>query len=150
YVQASIYWPGYTYDQFKSRAQFRHFHRRVGGAYLQQLRSHFSTDKRLVQKGPQLLSRPPPPAAQLLPNARFIVMLRDPRAVLASDKERMDRLGRKQEVVEQAREFGAFYRRTMAVLPKLRGRLAIVRYESLVTDPAAVMAQVAELLAIRF
>lgn len=149
YVQARLYWLGYTYDQFADQDQFRRFHRRVVGAYFAQLRTHFATDRRLVQKAPQQLGRSLPAVADLLPNARFIVMLRDPRAVLASDMERWRRVGLEKSVVEQAREYGKYYRLIAGQLPALAGRLALVRYESLVTEPDAVMREVGAFLDVR-
>ena len=142
-------WKAYTSDYFADEAAYRSFMRQVLGFYLQHVRTRFATDKRLLQKVPQRAAAHVSEVASLLPNAQFIVMVRDPRAALASQAEFNQHYGRR---LNLAREIGGFvelYSSLVARLPSMSGRLMLVRYEHLVTSAVATMTQVAEFLSIR-
>lgn len=109
--------------------------------------------RHLVLKNPEL-ARVLPQAAVLLPQARFVVSLRDPRDIVASmmavgDRHRSN--GEASFLAAAGRDIDrlcAAYRdyclpviRALTDQPELRQRLCFVRYDALVGDTAATLAR---------
>lgn len=92
-----------------------------------------------------------PMLARAFPDARFLVLLRDPRAVVAS----MKGIARTHpdEVVNTV-SYGRHWRKYVALLthladdPAIAGRLRAIRYEDLLQDPERVMTEVCRFLAV--
>ena len=91
------------------------------------------------------------PLAAAYPNAKFIVIMRDPRAVVAS----MHKLAAK-DVTQRAhtlsyarhwRKFVGFYDHYLRS-DEFRGRLLVIRYEDLVASPQSVAGRLCEFLGI--
>ena len=148
YVRGLIVWDSHTCDYFTDRDAYRGFTRQILDLYLRHLRTHFATDKRLLQKAVDFAPRIPA-VAELLPNAKFVVMVRDPRAVIASQAVRLGKTGQQIDPRREVEEFVSLYALLMRSRSELAGRLAIVRYEHLVTQVDATMGQVGSFLSIR-
>ena len=148
YALGETNWALYTADHFPDRAAYRHLNRQLLALYLTHLRTRFATDKRLVQKAPNIGPRIAA-IAELLPNAKFVVMVRDLRAVVASQANRLDRANRPLNLPKWVNDFVKLYRNLIAAQSALAGRLIFVRYEHLVTNADATMAEVASFLSIR-
>lgn len=89
-----------------------------------------------------------PALGRAFPEARFVVVLRDPRAIVAS----LERLAASEpDQGAHALSYARHWRKHVALLerfqddPLLAGRLAVVRYEDLVADPARGAAQLARI-----
>ncbi len=77
---------------------------------------------------------------EALPNARFIHMMRDPRAVIQSQMSRINATNRIARHIELWRKAAQMHRQYADRLEPTR--YLLVRYERLVTDPAAVIQEV--------
>jgi hypothetical protein len=89
--------------------------------------------------------------ATLYPNAKFIVIMRDPRAVVASmrvlaGKDPSQR-AHTLSYVRHWRKFVAYYDHYLSK-PEFRGRLLVIRYEDLVSEPTIVAESVCSFLGI--
>ncbi len=148
YARGCVSWRNHTWDYFADQDAYLGFMRSVIGSYIRHLRAHFDTGKRLLQKDPGLVLYIAE-TIRLLPNARFVVAVRDPRAALASRFE----VDRRYRLTPNADREIARYVDTYAKLaqlpPAVRDRMTFVRYEHLVTDPTPTMARVSEFLSIR-
>ncbi len=148
YARGVIVWKGQTSDYFPDRDAYRHFMRGVVGSYLHYLRVRSGADRRLLQKVP-IVARFVPEAADLLPNARFVIMVRDPRAALASRLEVDRRHGDRPNPEGEIERFVRIYAKLVRQLVSLGDKLIFVRYEHLVTDPDAAIERVSQFLGIR-
>jgi sulfotransferase family protein len=84
-----------------------------------------------------------------IPNARFIHMLRDPRAALGSLRTAHDKAGRRDFHLErQADLIGSSFRLADRNEHALAGRYLTVRYEDLAADPELTMDRICEFLGI--
>ena len=147
-----------TYDYFVSREELLEFHRRLIEPYLALVAQKFGPGKIIVQKEPRMTALFPE-IARLLPRARFIVMLRDLRDVVASQLNRLLRVdpaasadrGRREAFVNQeVKRFVDSHRRLVESRGLLRRRLLYVRYERLVFEPRETLREVFRFLDLPF
>lgn len=145
-----------TRDYFGDREDFRRFHGGMVGQFLDRLRSRFPGRTRLCLKEPHLTMLFPD-VASLVPDARFVCIVRDPRDVIASlirVGERMhatgvvDAMGRvflSRDIDTMVAYFHSFYAPSAGCsLPGFRQRCAFLRYEDLVRDPAGMLPRLRE------
>lgn len=142
-------WSAFTSDYFADRGAYQTFMRQIVGLYLAQVRERFATRGRLLQKLPADALLRIFEVAQLLPNSTFVVMVRDPRAALASTSTFWRRYGRSVDFRQELDRFVRLYAPLVRRRRELQGRLAFVRYERLVTDATAVLVEVADFLSVR-
>ena len=130
-------------DYFDSLQDVRDFHAALLFAFLQRTASRFGNCGNLVLKEPALTIFFPD-LAELLTDARFLMIVRDPRDAIAS----MIRVGQKQESLGQRYIFASrdipklcqHYRSFYAPVfnspnQQFRDRILVVRYEDLVRRP---------------
>lgn len=143
---------------FASVQSLRDFMSGVVHAFLEQVQRHLGGVPHLVLKEPHLTMYWPF-LFELVPEAHFLLMVRDPRDVVAS----MVRVGEKQrqngeESVFTERDIPAlcqhlqeFYRLTLGFEnAEFRSRLGIILYEDLVADPKATLLQIAQFTGLPF
>ena len=139
---------------FRSRGELRQYHAGIVEQLLAHVRGMYPGAHHLVLKEPHLTLYFPE-LAELLPQARFLVIVRDPRDAVAS----MVRVGERLRAsgaddiftrMFSLRDMGALGRHYLSFYePVLRaagdavlaGRLLIVRYEDLVNDPGHTLAE---------
>ena len=149
--------PAETRDYFKDLEDLRAFHGGLMESFLAHTLARFEGAKHLVLKEPHLTMLFPE-LAELLPQAKFVCVVRDPRDVIAS----MIEVGRKLDAQGIAddpmgRMFVSRNMRALSqhylsfYLPALRSadagfaaRYLFLRYEDLVQKPDEAMKQVAE------
>lgn len=140
---------------FDDDAAFRDFHAGLFRRYLDYLRARFPDASRLALKDPEM-TRTFPELFELYPEARFVVMVRDPRDVITS----LLNVGRKmlaqgrQDLVAKAAHardmdwlcayFRSFYDPMLQVRDaRFWQHTLFVRYEDLVRHPGVVVPDVA-------
>jgi hypothetical protein len=131
------WWDHHTHDFFESRADFAAFHRGVCRLWLEQVRARHG-DGRIVLKEPRLTGVFPELAA-LLPGARFVVMVRDFRDVLASQQRRARKGVHVFNPNADLDRFVQTMSRLRAHAGRFTGRLVLVRYEALARSPEPVL-----------
>ncbi len=147
YARSKEQWLDYSRHYFPDPVAMRAYHRMGAANWMEYVRTWFKTDKRLLQKLPQSAALYLPHLAHLLPNARFVVMLRDLRDVVASQRERHRVAKQEFDVDKEIRTYVMLYEKLAHAKP-LSGRLAFVPYERLVRDPEATVEVVARFLGV--
>ncbi len=138
--------------------QLRNFQAGVVSAFLSQVSQLHGDCEHLILKEPHLTMYWPH-LYELVPDAWFLMMVRDPRDVIAS----MIRVGERQKEIGQnylftdrnilklCEHFVAFYRPAFEVEDEgFRRRLAVVPYEDVVNDPRTTLQQIADFTDIPF
>lgn len=143
---------GHTADFFDSGDEFRAFHKSLLDRYLDHVEARFGPGKLLIQKQPRMTPMLPS-LAQLYPEAKFVIMTRDLRDVVASQIVRARRENPKIEISSElirkfVGEYTMVYAQLMARKSLMAGRMLLVRYEALCTDMAPVMREICGFLEI--
>lgn len=136
----------------------REFNSGVVNAFLQYSAARLGHCDHLVLKEPHLTLFWPE-LFELVPEAMFIGMMRDPRDAIASMVEvgqRQKKLGQQYEftnrnVAKLCDSFLSFYGPAFgSECQEFRARLAIVHYEKLVTDPVSMLEEISEFTGLPF
>ncbi len=145
YADAKRVWETKTEDYFDDPDTLRQFHSDIIVRFLENTASRFDDAPHLVLKEPHLTMFFPD-LFELLPAAKFVVIMRDPRDTIASMievSEKMDAEGTtkyfpNRDMAEMSKHFKSFYGPILnAKNTKLAARTYFIRYEDLVTDPVA-------------
>jgi hypothetical protein len=158
YQDASLSFRGNYSSYFKDETDLREFNSLLVRAFLEHTRQHLNNCTHLVLKEPHL-TRVWPSLYELVPEAVFLLMIRDPRDVIAS----MIEVGERQKAAGQSYlfterniqklcdHFIGFYAPALNVTdPGFRERMAIVLYENLATNPAQALKQISGFTGIDF
>ena len=137
YQLGERWWDHHTHDFFASREDFASFQRGICRLWLEQVRRRHGEGV-VVLKEPRLTGVFPELAA-LLPAARFVVMMRDFRDVLASQQRRARKGVHVFDPNADLDRFVQTMSRLRTHAPLFAGRLALVRYEALAQRPAPVL-----------
>lgn len=146
-----------TKDYFKNPKAYYAFNARMVRTFIQNTRAQFPKAKHLVLREPHLTVLFPE-LAELLPKAKFLCIVRDPRDVLASmikvgarlkdqgtETDIMSRLFLSRDIPALCRHYLSFYGPALkAGSGALKQRLLLLRYEDLVGAPEAEVAKVRE------
>ena len=136
----------------------RNFNSGVVHAFLEQVQARLGNQRHLILKEPHL-TLVWPYLFELVPEALFLMIVRDPRDAIASMVqvgERQKSAGQNYEFVHRdmpqlCRHFLSFYEPAFAVKDKqFRQQLAVVHYEELVNDPAQMLRDIATFTSISF
>ncbi len=143
---------------FSGDDEFRQFHSLLVRAFLEHTKKHLQADSHLVLKEPHL-TRLWPSLYELVPDAIFLMIVRDPRDIVAS----MVTVGEKQKMLGQSYFFAdrnipelcqhlmSFYEPALAVTDAgFRVRLSVVLYEQLVSRPETTLQQISDVTGIDF
>ena len=145
YGRAKSKWESKTKDYFDTRDDLRRFHSEYIRKFLKNTASRYDDARHLVLKDPHL-TKLFPELFELLPAARFLVILRDPRDAMASmvevgrkmQDEGMTHVFQKRDMDQLSNYFISFYSRVLSTKDApLRAHMYVIRYEDLTTDPVA-------------
>jgi hypothetical protein len=146
-------------DYFGSRENYALFTRNILSRFFDETRKRLSNPATLVLKQPTLTSRFPL-LGTWFENARFIVIVRDPRDTIASViqvNERQKRAGVTQGQVRIGRDikilsryFKSYYLNVLDRNNPVRDRTMFVRYEELMKDASKECARIAEFCSLSF
>lgn len=133
--ELGVRWYGtHTDDYFDDIEALTEFHRQLLQPYFSLVSQRFGPNGRIVQKEPRLTPYFAE-LAHLLPNAKFIFMVRDIRDIIASQTTRYARTGNVLDVMSEINRFVATYKRIHDSRQILRDRILFVRYEALTCRP---------------
>ena len=134
-------------DYFDDQADFRRFYQGLVDTFLNHARQRFEPARILILKSPEL-SLVFDDVADLCPEARFLISVRDPRDQVVSELD----VGRRQiekgmtnalvanrDIAGLARLFNRYFEPILEVRSRHPERFLIVRYEELVSTPDAVV-----------
>lgn len=136
---------------FGQMQQLQKFQAGVVSAFLSQTASLHGGCEHLILKEPHLTMYWPH-LYELVPDAWFLMMMRDPRDVIASMisvGERQKKLGQtylftERNILHLCEHFIGFYRPAFEISDEaFRSRLAIVHYEEVVRDPQTALQEIA-------
>lgn len=143
---------------FGDRLQLRNFQAGVVHAFLDHTVRILGGCEHLILKEPHL-TKYWPELYELMPDAWFLMMVRDPRDVIASMiqvGERQKQLGQHylftdRNILRLCEHFVGFYRPAFEVSDEgFRSRMAVVHYESVVNDPHTTLEQIGAFTGISF
>lgn len=137
-----------TKDYFKDMDSYLEFNKTIVRSFVKNARTLFPKAQHLALREPHLTMLFPD-LAELMPRAKFICVVRDPRDVVASMIQVGERLGKEgisqepmarlfisRDVPALCRHYVSFYAPSLkSKKPGLRRRMLLVKYEDLVTAP---------------
>ena len=123
----------HTDDYFDSEEAFFNFHQGLLEQYFQHVSDRFGAG-RMVQKEPRLTPYFPE-VAVLMPQARFVFMVRDIRDIIASQTTRLAKTDTPFDVAAEISRLVTTHQRIDSARHILRDRLLFVRYEGLAQRP---------------
>ncbi len=142
YAKGKLHYEVRGKDYFADPQAYRLFHRQWVTAFLESTRNRYAPAANLVLKEINL-TKLFPLLHELIPEAKFLLIVRDPRDTIASlikVGERMGAEGRQnlfagRDMSRLAEYYKSFYRPCLKVQdPKFRKNLMVVKYENLVGD----------------
>lgn len=145
YARAKRAWNIKSKDYFDNPENLRRFHSEFIVKFLKNTASRYNDVPHLVLKEPHLTLYFPD-LFELLPAARFVVILRDPRDAISSmievgqelQAEGKKTFFQKRHMAELSKYFKSFYDPICNTKnAKLAARTYFIRYEDLATDPVA-------------
>lgn len=137
---------------FSDERAFSHFYRHLLLEFLTHCGTHFENCSSVIWKSPEL-SLFFREAWDLLPEARFLVTVRDPRDQVASewrvvDKRRGNkedlRVLRERDFQKLAQNYNRYYRPILELIARYPDRIFVQRYEDLVLTPRPAIAKIEE------
>ena len=146
-------------DTFETPDDFKQFNQHWVGDYLKRTRERFSPCTHLVLKNPQM-TRYFPEVHELIDDAKFLVIVRDPRDTIVSIME----VARKQmeagqetiytkmrnDMKQMSIYYGSYYAPIFnRSIPSLKRNTLLLRYEDLVSDVSGVVAEIARFTGLR-
>lgn len=154
YVKAHADFSCDTEAYFDSPQELLEFHQGIITSFLNRTSNRHPSARRLILKEPHL-TRFFPELAKLSPDARFVLIVRDPRDVIASmlevgrrlESEETQHFFQRRDMRELSQHYRKFYARTLSAEdPDFRKRLHILRYEDVVTRSEKVISSLQEFL----
>jgi hypothetical protein len=143
---------------FRDETDLREFNSLLVRAFLEHTRRHLNDCTHLVLKEPHL-TQVWPDLYELVPESVFLLMIRDPRDVIAS----MIEVGERQKAAGQSylftqrnipqlcQHFISFYSPVLNVEdPEFKSRLAIILYENLASNPDQTLKEISSFTGIDF
>lgn len=143
---------------FQDKQALRRFCAGVVHAFLENVQAHLGNVEHLILKEPHLTMYWPY-LYELVPEAKFLMMVRDPRDAIASMVsvgERQKAMGQKymfanRDIPVMCDHFLGFYKPAFGVKTEaFRNQLAVVHYEELVGDPEQTMRDIANFTGLPF
>ncbi|MEZ6123416.1 MAG: sulfotransferase [Planctomycetaceae bacterium] len=143
---------------FGTVQSLRNFSSGVVRAFLENASGRLGSPEHLILKEPHLTLYWPW-LFELIPEAMFLMMVRDPRDAIASMVqvgERQREIGQNylfvnRDILQLSRHFLSFYEPAFAVSDdEFRNQLAVVHYEKLVTDPVQTLSDIAGFTGLSF
>ncbi len=147
YHQAKLEFEKFADHFFDNRDDLRSFHSWIVTRFLERTFQRYGGVANLVHKDPHL-SRCFPEVLELVPDARFLVIIRDTRDTIASLIRVADRVRaqknarepRKRNVLGLCKYYRSYYSPALnCEAPGFRERLFVLKYEDLVLHPKMVM-----------
>lgn len=132
-------------DQFGAESNFRSVIRQAFEAYLRTVSVKYGDPKVIFLKHPEL-SRHFVDIAAMFPDMKFIMIVRDPRDVIASmkaaggmhmEKEVPTPIARLKTTADWCRHYFSYYQRVLQSQKGFGKRLTFIRYEDAMRDPRA-------------
>ncbi len=158
YAEAKVSFSNNHASYFGELQDLRNFQAGVVSAFLENTARIHGDCEHLILKEPHLTMYWPH-LYELIPDAMFLMMIRDPRDVIASMVsvgERQKELGQDylftdRNMLRLCEHFVSFYRPAFEVSDEgFRDRLAVVHYENVVTDPRQALEQITGFTGIPF
>ena len=158
YVEARNNFSRNHESYFETIQNLRDFNSGVVHAFLEQIQMRLGNVKHLILKEPHLTMYWPF-LFELVPQSKFLLMVRDPRDVIAS----MIRVGEKQKaqgdtylfvernIPQLCQHFNSFYQPSFSFPNEdFRQKLGIVQYEDLVLQPRSTLQQITQFTGVDF
>ena len=144
---------------FGDRQGLYQFNSLIVRAFLEHARQHLNQCTHLVLKEPHL-TMVWPDLFELVPDARFLLMIRDPRDIVASlievnqrhqASQQLPADGDGRDIADLCRQVIAFYAPALNCQdPGFKRQLGVVIYENLVTNPQQTLADISAFTGIDF
>jgi len=144
YIFGLLVWQKETDFYFDSVEEYIALNRKSVGAYFEHLEKRYGAEKIIVQKEPKLTVYFPE-IMQLVDDCKFIVMVRDPRDAIASEKVHMQKLYESHQkkhshnIKESVNTYLNTYNRLFENKKILASNMLFIHYEHVVRTPRQVL-----------